>query len=123
MLTIVAEYLLSAKNNIELCCDFTGYMSPSINTGAQRRPDIVAIDKQRSRVFVVELTIGFETRIKDNAIRKHNHYNDLCSELRNQYNRVKFINLPVGALGVLGKSSRSFRDFISNDLSFKDKKN
>ena len=91
-------------------------MSPSIITGEQKRPDIVVIDKQRSWVFVLELTVGFETRIKDNTVRKHNHYSGLCSELRNQYNRVKFVNISVGALGIVGKSSRSFIDFISNDL-------
>jgi hypothetical protein len=61
-------------------------MSPCIITGEQKRPDIVVIDKQRSWVFVLELTVGFETRIKENAVRKHNHYSGLCSELRNQYN-------------------------------------
>jgi hypothetical protein len=116
VLKIIADYLLSITNNIELNCDITGYTSPSIITGEQKRPDIVVIDKQRSWVFVLELTVGFETRIKDNAVRKHNHYSDLCSELRNQYNRVKFVNISVGALGILGKSSRSFMDFISNDL-------
>ena len=67
-------------------------MSPSIirPTGEQKRPDIVIIDKQRSWVFVLELTVGFETRIKDNAVCKHNHYSGLCSEQRNQYNRVKY---------------------------------
>ena len=116
VLKIIADYLVSVTNNIELYCDITGYMSPSIITGEQKRPDIVVIDKQRSWVFVLELTVGFETRIKDNAVRKHNHYSGLCSELRNQYNRVKFVNISVGALGIVGKSSRSFIDFISNDL-------
>ena len=93
VLKIIADYLLSITNNIELYCDITGYMSPCIITGEQKRPDIVVIDKQRSWVFVLELTVGFETRIKDNAVRKHNHYSGLCSELRNQYNRVKFVNI------------------------------
>ncbi len=87
-------------------------MSPSIITGDQRRPDIVVIDKQRSWLFVLELSVGFETRIKDNAVRKHNRYNDLCSELRKQYNRVRFVNISVRALGVLGKSSLTFVDFM-----------
>ena len=64
MLKIIADYLLSITNNIELYCDITGYMSPSIITGEQKRPDIVVIDKQRSWVFVLELTVGFETRLK-----------------------------------------------------------
>jgi hypothetical protein len=46
--------------------------------------------------------------MKDNAVRKHNHYSGLCSEIRIQYNRVKFVVMSVGALGILGKSSRSF---------------
>jgi hypothetical protein len=44
-------------------------MSPSIITVEQKRPDIVVIGKQRGWVFVLELTVGFETRIKDNAVR------------------------------------------------------
>jgi hypothetical protein len=49
------------QNNIELHCDITGYMSPSVITGEQRRPDIVVMDKQRRRswLFVLELTVGF----------------------------------------------------------------
>ena len=43
MLKIIADYLLSITNNIELYCDITGYMSPSIITGEQKRPDIVDI--------------------------------------------------------------------------------
>ncbi len=110
VLKIIADYLLSVTNNIKLYCDITGYMSPSIITGERKRPDIVVIDKQRSWVFVLELTVGFETRIKDNAVRKHNHYSGLCSELRNQYNKVKFVNIS------------DFIDFISNDLLLDNKK-
>ena len=31
-------------------------------------------------------------------------YANTITELRNQYNKVKFINLSVGGLGVLGKN-------------------
>ena len=79
MLKIIADYLLSITNNIELYCDITGYMSPCIITGEQKRPDIVVIDKQRSWVFVLELTVGFETRIIKTMLlyvySKHNHSN------------------------------------------------
>ena len=44
-------------------------MSPSVITGEQKRPDIVVIDKQRSCILVLELTVGFETGIKENAVR------------------------------------------------------
>ena len=39
VLKIIADYLLSITNNIELYCDITGYMSPSIISGEQKRPD------------------------------------------------------------------------------------
>ena len=68
VLKIIADYLQSVTNNIELYCDITGYMSPSVIAGEQNRPDIVVIDKQRSWVFVLELTVSFETRINDNAV-------------------------------------------------------
>ena len=52
MLKIIADYLLSITNNIELYCDITGYMSPCIITGEQKRPDIVVIDKQRTELGI-----------------------------------------------------------------------
>ena len=36
VLKIIADYLLSITNNIELYCDITRYMSPSIITGEQK---------------------------------------------------------------------------------------
>jgi hypothetical protein len=64
VLNIIADYLLSITNNIELYCDITGYMSPSIISGEQKRPGIVVIDKQRSWVFVLELTVGLRPELK-----------------------------------------------------------
>ena len=74
------------------------------------------------RIFTQKFELKLHMLFLQCAIRKHSHCNDLCSKLRNQYNRVKFINLSVGASGVLGRSSRSFGDFISNDWSLEDQK-
>ncbi len=45
---------------------------------------------------MLDLSVGFETRIKDTAISKHNHYNELWLELRMQYSTVlqKVFSLP-----------------------------
>ena len=77
---------------------------------------MVISDASSGLIFVVELTVGFETRIRDNAVRKSNHYKDLCNQLKNHYSYVKFINLSMGGIGVVGKSSRCFYDLLMNDL-------
>ena len=90
------------QKDINLFCDIDGYKSPSIITGDQLRPDIVITDASSDSIFVVELNAGFETRVWDNAVRKSNHYKDLCNQLKNHYSYVKFINLSMGAIGVVG---------------------
>jgi hypothetical protein len=59
VLKIIADYFLSITNNIELYCDITGYMSPSVITGEQIRPDIVVIDKQRSCIISFGINCRF----------------------------------------------------------------
>ena len=116
ILKAIGDYLASARKDINLFCDIDGYKSPSIITGDQLRPDMVITDASGDSIFVVELTVGFETRIRDNAVRKPNHYKDLCNQLKNHYSYVKFINLSMGGIGVVGKSSRCFYDLLMNDL-------
>ena len=47
----------------ELYADVTNFSSPSIITGEEMRPDLLII-LDRSKLFVVELTIGFESNIQ-----------------------------------------------------------
>lgn len=44
---------------------------------------IVVIVNQKSWLYMLELIVGFETKIEDNAVSKDNHYSSLCLELRN----------------------------------------
>ena len=46
----------------------------------------------------------------------HNHANN-CPFLRSQYKEVHFVNLSMGALGVMSNSSTSFLDMMK-DLDF-----
>ena len=52
-----------------------------------------------------------------NIIRKANKYNRLIKDLCSSYNKVTFINLSMGALGVMGSSCDSFL-LLLQDLSF-----
>ena len=90
-----------------------------IITGDQLRPDIVSTDASNNSLFMVELTVGFETRIRDNSVCESSHHKALCNQWKNRYVNVKFINLSMGAIGVIGNSSHCFYD-LSTD--FKDLK-
>ena len=46
-------------------------------------------------------------------------YQQVMLELRSQYKEVHFVNLSMGALGVMSKSSTSFLDLMK-DLGFDD---
>ena len=91
---------------VEIYSDLDDYRSPSIITGELLRPDLLIISKEV--LYVLELTVGFETNLCNNWVRKQNKYKDLIVSLSQSYEDVKFINLSMGALGVYNKSCNSF---------------
>ena len=52
--------------------------------------------------------MGFETNILINSKRKSTKYNALIKDLKSQFSAVHFINLSMGALGILGTSFLTF---------------
>ena len=64
--------------------DLRGFLSLCIITGATFRPGIllVAIDK---KLFVLELTMGFETNLNINEQRKKDKYQELLQALNSQF--------------------------------------
>ena len=76
------------------------------------RPDLLII-LDRSKMFVVELTICFESNIAKNEVRKskRNKYNNLTQSLKSRYDQVN-INLSLGACGIIGKGSKPFFDLL-----------
>ena len=95
----------------ELYADITNFSSPSIITGEEMRPDLLII-LDRSKMFVVELTIGFESNIAKNEVRKRNKYKNLTQSLKSSYDQVKYIDLSLGACGIIGKGSKPFFDLL-----------
>ena len=70
--------------------------------------------------YVLELTVGFESNIKINSDRKAAKYHPLINNLQRSYSTVKFVNLSMNALGILGTSSGSFLSMLI-DLNFDEK--
>ena len=91
-------------------------MSPSLITGDSLRPDLLLLTGNKV-LYILELTLGFETNIQANSVRKANKYTPLLQNLSSSYNKVIFINVSMGAVGVMGSSCDSFLSLLQ-DLSF-----
>ena len=106
----------SSLNQISVYADLPSFMSPSLITGDSLRPDLLLLTGKKV-LYILELTLGFETNIQANSVRKANKYTPLLQDLSSSYNKVIFINVSMGALGVMGASCDSFLSLLQ-DLSF-----
>ena len=113
ILKTLADFIISVNKQVEIYVDLDlpGYRSPSIVTGESERPDIVITLKDK--IYIIELTVGFETRIKDNAHRKKEKYLNLCGRLTRD-REVTFINLTMGAIGIIGKDGKGLYKMLKN---------
>ena len=100
--------------------DLPGFLSPCIITGDHLRPDML-ISTGSAIIYIIELTIGFDTNINLNTERKKDKYMQLTRDLSSKYRSVNFINLSITSLGIFGKSCNSFIA-MCNDLNI-DKQN
>ena len=110
----LVTYFKSIRGNLKYYVDIPGSELPSVITGVERRPDIVIRDK--NKLYMIEITVGFETRISINAERKLKHYENLCKELSQGFESVIYVNLSMGALGLIGKDSKKFYDLLKMTL-------
>ena len=102
----------STNKQLVLYADIADYNSLAIITGPLKRPDIAIVNV--NKLYVIELTLGFETRITINAERKKRNYEQLCRQLRNNFDEVKYFNISMEALGLIGKDSQEFCKFIEH---------
>ena len=71
-------------------------------------------------LYVLELTVGFESNLSKNIIRKREKYKNLIKDLKSDYSSVKFINLSMSSLGVLSAECSTFQDML-NDIGIDEK--
>ena len=93
-------------NSSKLYVHLPSYLSPCIITGDSLRPDMIL--STADKLYIIELTVGFETNLANNARRKELKYRSLVTDLSNDYNSIEFINLSISCLGIGGQSSESF---------------
>lgn len=79
-----------------------------IITGDTFRPDLPSA----KCLYVLELTVGFESNLNKNIIRKREKYKNLTKHLKSDYSSVKFINLSA--------KCSTFQDML-NDIGIDEK--
>ena len=75
--------------------------------GDNFRPDLVFVLPD-NKIYILKLTVGFETNLEVNAERKRAKYQSLIETLKSKYTDVKFVNLSISSPGIFGLSCSSF---------------
>ena len=69
----VLLYIALSVSNYCIYADLIGFDSPSIVTDTENRPDCILRltgERDSKELYIIELTVGFETNLKKNALRK-----------------------------------------------------
>jgi len=99
--------------------DLPSFISPCLITVDSFRPDLLLLIDEKM-LYILELTLGFEPNIQNNSDRKAAKYSSLINDLSLSYSKVVFVNLSMGAIGVMGSSCNSLLSLL-HELHF-DKK-
>ena len=116
------EIIKSSRHQIKKCLPFCCrhavviMLILDIITGDELRPDLL-ITLENKCIYILELTVGFESNLLTNATRKRQKYQDLINEQLKNYEKVKFVNLSISSLGVFSHSSLDFTEMLK-DLKF-----
>ena len=102
-----------------LYADDNGFLNPSITTGENYRPELLFLI-QSKRLSVLELTVGFESNLNNNAVREKEKYLNLINEMSRNYRCMRFVNLSMSSLNIFSDECSTFLDMI-NDIGI-DKK-
>ena len=99
-------------NVCNIYVDIPKFQNPSILTGDVYRSDLLLVIPDKS-LYIVELTVGYESNLHKNVERKREKYQDLVKEQSKHFYSVKFINLSISSLGVFDKECSNFIDMLN----------
>ncbi len=90
---LVSTYdIVQPMNFNNLYVGLPGFLNPSIVTGDKYRPDLLLTTKDNC-LYILELTVGYETNLQNNIKRKQEKYTDAIKEQKKHFKSVEFINL------------------------------
>ena len=96
ILAVLLNFIKTAKN-IKIHCDIEVYMNPSVI-----KTENIIVTENESTIFVLELTVGFETNIDLNTKRKAKKYKEMLKSLENEFEKVIFFSQSMGGLCIVG---------------------
>ena len=103
--SILLNLSLIIKSKVkDLYVDLPDYLSPTMITGEDLRPDMVICDNS-GKWYVLELTCCYETNISKSVSRKEQKYDQLIKDLSTTKDIV-FINLVIISIGTIEKESK-----------------
>ena len=115
ILNFIAKSLKPVINvHSSVYADVNGFLNPSIKTGENYRPDLLFLIQSKS-LYVLELTVGFESNLNKNAMRKKEKYLNLLNEMSRNYRYVRFVNLSMSSLGVFSDECSTFLDMMNDN--------
>ena len=105
---------LSYLPDSSIYADLPSFPSPNLISGETFRPDIILHNKHINAIYILELTVGFVSNLMINAERKLNKYRPLVLSLSSSYQKVKFLNVSMSALGVLKSTCDSLMELLED---------
>ena len=96
------------SENFKILWDFTIQCDRKIDA---RRPDNVFIHKKEREVFIIDVAIPGDDRLKDKELDKFDKYQLLKDEIAKVWRMRKVIVVPV-VIGALGTVSVSFKEYM-----------
>ena len=110
ILNFIAE-TLQTTYACHIYADLPGFRTPSIICGDAYRLDLLLITPD-AELYIVQLTVGFESNLHNNVERKKAKYENLIKEIKNNFVSVRFVNLAVSCLGVFDKECCTFLEML-----------
>ena len=93
-------------------------------TDTKSRPDCILRlngETDSRELYIIELTVGFETNLQKNSLRKEAKYSMLLSHFRQKFDKMFLVNLSLSALSFYHSSCLSFTDMLKH-LKFTEEK-
>ena len=114
ILNFIANSLQPVINDrSSLYADVNGFPSPSVEIGENYRPNLLFLIQSKC-LYILELTVGFESNLKNNAVRKKEKYINVVKDMRSNYRCVKFVNLSMSSLGVFSNECSTFLEMMND---------
>ena len=96
--------------------DLPSFSFPCLITCESFCPNLL-LPTENKIPYILEPTTGFETNIKINSSCKAAKYNSFISDLSPSYDKVMFVILSLGAIGVMDSSCISLLSLLQ-ELNF-----